>query len=642
MIRAAMALLALLAWSPLATAAPCDVIGTVVGPDGQPLAELPVRLDGGKATSARKTPRTTTTDADGRFRFAGVSAPVEVVATLGEGNEPPRFVIVDGGTAVEARANVDPSGSCQVALTLDAHPRAADLLALHQGLHRGFAMMAALGIPQGPTLRVEADDAIADPHATYWTGTMSFNPKDVQPPRMVLGTAATNRDDSGAPDNREYHELGHHALATAFGALPRARDHVDGGGYHRNASSAGALSEGFAIFFAALVAREIEQRPSAGLYRVEGAWLDLELDYGPWDLRGTESIAVAGLLWDMIDGDRDARPSPALVEGVDLVRDEGQPPLLVARVRNPAAEPLHDVRVQVELPGWSGTALVAPAVLAPNADGWLAVPLPGELADREDLRTALQLRAVDVPAVPDDDTVEVEPRELWTAMVELRGERPEGNGRLFDVADLHQALHGRFGDQVDALFVAHGLHADPDGDHEHDADEAPGLTSHPGRTVRVDGDTQAWPAFDPRHRLALPAALRMSVTVEPAQASLAVMVSGSGFGGYLAAPDEDGRIRLLPPPSGDGATVSVVAMAPDRRPAVVWHREAEALLPELEQHQQPYLTAEATLLDASALASPTETAGSPRWPRLLFLGGVAATLLGLVLMAIGWPRMRPS
>ena len=120
------------------------------------------------------------------------------------------------------------------------------------------------------------------------------------------------------------------------------------------------------------------------------------------------------------------------------------------------------------------------------------------------------------------------------------------------------------------------------------------------------------------------------------------MVSGSGFGGYLATPDEDGQIRVLPPPARPGATLSVVAMAPDRRPAVLWHRDAEALLTELEQHERPFLTAEATLGEASTLAQPAQSAGSPRWPRLLFLGGAVASLLGLLLVAIGWPRMRPS
>ena len=630
------ATLALLAAPSLAAAAPCDVTGTVHGADGQPIPNLPVRLEQAKA------PRHTTTDAEGRFRFATVSKPATVVATLGDGGKEPRFLLTERGTPVELQAPVDPATSCEVTLGSDS-PRlmAADLLTLHQGLRQGFALFDQLGIRRGPTLHVEVSDPVADPHAAYWVGTVSFNPTDAQPPRIVLGTAATAKDDPGAPDNREHHELGHHALATAFGALPRARDHLDGGGYHRNASSAGALTEGFAIFFAALVAREIQERPDAGRYRVEGSHVDLELDYRPWDLRGTESLAVASLLWDVVDGDREGRPSPLTVDAPAIVRDEGMPPLLVARVHNPSDAPVEHARVRVDAEGWAGTALVAPAVLPPGADGWLALPLPTAVAEHENGPAALRLRAIDTPTVADDDAVQVEPSELWTAMVELRSDRPEANGRLLDVADLYQALRGRLGAEIDPLFVAHGLHADPDGDREHDPTEPLGLTSHPGRTLDVDGQPQTWPDLIPRHRLTLPPALRLVVDVQPAEATLAVLVSGSAWGGYLATPDDDGRIRVLPPPAREGAAVSVVATAPGRRPAVIWHREAAALLAELEAHERPFLAARATLPDASDLGSAaTATAGAPRWPRLTFLGGAIAVLMGLVLMGIGWPRLR--
>lgn len=637
--------LAVLAWPRTTAAKPCEVVGTVRDAEGRPVEGMPVTLE------ARPKARQATTDAEGRFRFTGVNAPAEVIASLRDGGERPRFTIFEGKDPVELRATVDPASSCAVDLGPDAsRPRAADLLALYQGLRRGFALFERLGIRSGPTLRVEASDPIADPHAAYWVGTWSYNPGDVQPPRVVLGTAATLRTDPSAPDDREYHELGHHALATAFGALPRARDHVEGGGYHRNASSTAAWTEGFAIFFAALVAREIEERPDAGRHRVEGAWVDLELDYRPWDLRGTEALAVASLLWDVVDGDREDRPAPLEVGSSKIIADAGAPHLFVAAVRNPSTVPIEHAHVRVEGPGLRATTPVVPAVLAPGAEGWIALPLPTALAESDGGN--LRLHALATPGATDDDPVQLDPPLVWSAIAEFRSEHPEANGRLHDVSDLYQALRGRFGEQdrdgdgvddIDALFIAHGLHADLDGDREHDPGEALGLTSHPGRTATVDGAPERWPDLVPRHRLALPPALRMRLAVEPANAAIAVLVSGSAWGGYAATPDAEGFIRVVPPPAREGATVSVVAMAPGHRPTVLWQRDALTLLGELEAHAEPFLRAEAQLptgTGVEATAATSEAAGSPRWPRLAFIGGGLAALLGLVLMAIGWPRLR--
>jgi hypothetical protein len=136
--------------------------------------------------------------------------------------------------------------------------------------------------------------------------------------------------------------------------------------------------------------------------------------------------------------------------------------------------------------------------------------------------------------------------------------------------------------------------------------------------------------------------LRMQVKVEPADATLAVLVSGSAWGGYLVTPDADGFIRVLPPPAREGATVSLVAMAPEHRPIVLWHQDAATLAAELEQHRVPYLHAGARLPAASEAEAEAEAAvaGSPRWPPLAFVGGCIAVLSGLLLMAIGWPRLR--
>ncbi|MEX1362543.1 MAG: carboxypeptidase-like regulatory domain-containing protein [Nannocystaceae bacterium] len=631
----------------IAHAAPCDVTGTVVDARERPVAGIDIRLDDGAA------PRHTSTDAQGRFRFATVPAATTVVATLAEGGKTPRFRILSEGGPVELRSPVDPATGCEVRLDPAAGPpMAADLLELYQGTRRGFALIDALGIRgtpgDGKRLTVEANDTIASPEAAYWVGPVSFNPDDPQPWRIVLGPDATALADGGHPDNREYHELGHHALALAFGALPRSPDNFDGGGYHDNPSSAAAWTEGFAIFFAAMVAREIEQRPDAERYRIGGAWLDLELDYRPWDLRGLESVAVASLLWDMVDGDRPGTDLPTLtVEDAVVLTDAGVPHLLVARVHNGSDSPVDGARVLATAEGWRGTVVVSPNTLAPGADGSIALPLPAAVAELTDPLAALTLTATPRPAVTDDDPVQVELRALWTAIAELRSEAPDSNGRLFDVADLYLALRGRFGnkdadgdgqDDIDQLFVAHGLFADLDGDRQRGPGEALGQTSHPGRTVTVDGASQTWPDLVPRRRAELPPALTMKVQTEPTDASIAIVVPGSRWGGYLAEPDDEGLVSLVPPPSDSGGSLSVIAWAPGLRPTVLLHRDAAAMLEQLEQHRGPHLAAGARL---PAFEGPkAAAAGSPPWQRYAFIGGAIAALLGLVLMAIGWPRLR--
>lgn len=625
-----------------AAAAPCDVTGTVVDAQGRPLVGLDVRLEDGAA------PRHTRTDDEGAFRFATVPKATTVVATLRDADDPPLFTLLSEGAPVELRGTVDPATTCTLTLGPDAGPpNAADLMELVQGVRRGFALVDALGIRGKAPLTIEADDDIASDEASYWAGPPSYHADDPQPARIVLGRAATGLGDDGRPDNREYHELGHHALALAFGALPRSPDNRDGGGYHQNPSSAAAWTEGFAITFAALVAREIEERESPERYRVAGAWLDLELDYRPWDLRGLESVAVASLLWDVVDGPREGRTAPLTVEDPQVLTDAGVPHLLIARVTNSSPDAVAGARVRVSTDDWSGTAPVAPAELAAGAEGWVALPLPAHVAEVDDPVAALTLRPILLPSAPDDDPMTVAPAALWTAIAELRSDKDASNGRLFDVSDLYLALRGRFGgkdadgdgyDDVDQLFVAHGLFADLDGDRQRSPAEALGLTSHPGRTVEVDGQPQAWPDLVPRHRLTLPPALTMKVQTEPADATIAVVIPGSAWGGYLAQPDDEGLVTLVPPPATDGGSISVIALAPGLRPTVLLHREAEPLLAEIEQHAAPYLKGGGRLPEHVHGAS--RDGGTLRWPRFAFIGGVLAVLVGLVLMAIGWPRLR--
>ena len=132
-----------------------------------------------------------------------------------------------------------------------------------------------------------------------------------------------------SPDNREWHEFGHHVMADSSigGAnhLPTLLG-TNHGGYD-NPNSADAWIEGFAEFFSCVVADTIENDPHPELYnqgrgRTSGSSWSIERNYfvdhyphrpssPPFtNRRGNEEQAVASILWDLYDGlrlfDRDA------------------------------------------------------------------------------------------------------------------------------------------------------------------------------------------------------------------------------------------------------------------------------------------------------------------------------------------------
>lgn len=607
-----------------AAVAPCDVTGTVLDDRAQPLGGVQVQVDS-------TPPRLTTTDDLGAFRFAAATGASRVQLTLADPDG--RFEIHPPSDMPRPSVALNPAGGrCTVTLGPGngegEGETAGALLALLRDTHRGFTLLDQLGLRAEKPLRIEPFDAVAGEDHAYWVGPRSFFP-DADLTRIVLGRAASSLDDPGRPDNREYHELGHHALALGLGALPASSDQTDDGGYYENAGSTRALTEGFAIFFAAMVAQQIEGRPDAARYRVDGAWIDLELDYRPWDLRGRDSVAVASLLWDVVDTDIAAVDSPLTVTQSRII-EEGEHRVLVATVKNPSDTAIDDPRLRVRDGSWWATAVVVPDTLAPGAQGTAALVLPDDHASLD----ALTLTAGVVFATDDDDDVTIALDAVWAAMREYRSEREQSNGRLFDVADLYRALRGRVdGPSLDALFVAHGLFADRNGDRQRQADEALGLTSHPARTVTVDGESHTWPAFDPRHRLRLPDALTLRRDVEPDTATLVATLPGSAWGGYVLRGDTP---RLVVPPGSHPHPVAVMAIADDLDPAVALHESAAALLESIEQHTSPYLVATAQLRAPAAPVLRVDHSLLP-W---IFIGGCSAVVLGLLLIGFGWPRRR--
>ncbi len=121
--------------------------------------------------------------------------------------------------------------------------------------------------------------------------------------------------DPARPDNREWHEFGHHVMADTLGNMSpvfafNGRNDSNHGGFG-NPSTTDSWTEGFAEFYSMLVAKFIagEQRPE--LYRISRHWEDnLEANSLAWrfiyskkanQMQWLEELAVAGLLWDLVD-----------------------------------------------------------------------------------------------------------------------------------------------------------------------------------------------------------------------------------------------------------------------------------------------------------------------------------------------------
>jgi len=139
-------------------------------------------------------------------------------------------------------------------------------------------------------------------------------------PRINIQAAggASELNFGGRPDNREWHEFGHHVMADVFDdELPffwvsNAVFDTNHFGY-KNPSTTDSWTEGFAEFYSAMVEYQIEDDPEgAQQYRVQSDWVeDMEANTLAWEYVPTrsgdiikvwkEELAVADLLWDLMD-----------------------------------------------------------------------------------------------------------------------------------------------------------------------------------------------------------------------------------------------------------------------------------------------------------------------------------------------------
>ncbi|MBI3958899.1 MAG: IPT/TIG domain-containing protein [Chloroflexi bacterium] len=315
-----------------------------------PLVGVPVRLmRGGQAinTAIAKPP-------DGRYTF--YSAPIENGLTLSATlqsfeTRPPIFQVVHaqaGQPAVEAArpvnlAGAPPGVTVTVDLPFDASltpaagipaNRLDDLGVIYHHTHQATDLVRPLFPKLNYSLPVDIVGFAAQT-GVFWQGAFSDGSNPGVDPFISIEAVngASLISDGGRPDNREWHEFGHHVMADIFAdkmpadpapcnSPPLPTDSCNHGGY-ANISTTDSWTEGWAEFFSMLVARDVAKEERPELYTIGGMPFNLESNRLAWDAYATstgdvrfEELAVASLLWDIVD--------PVDARDITLLKDGGR------------------------------------------------------------------------------------------------------------------------------------------------------------------------------------------------------------------------------------------------------------------------------------------------------------------------------
>jgi hypothetical protein len=643
---------------------------------GHPLVGVDIQLEA--YTTVLKT---VATDENGRYEFVVTkddlpayfdiaSDYVRVRLRLREiGHSPPRFVVeVEGaGTSLYTDRLVlaDECGDSLVERDFllgdipsdydDYWPEADrwdDIGEIYDRIYRATELADFLGQPLDyklPVIICAFCTGVTTEDLDYagWCGAASNGDNCTDDrPSIDLGNDISLLSDGNWPDNREYHEFGHHFMADSFNdAIPASTGNVNHGGYYANPSSGDSWAEGFAEFFSIMVSKHIDNEPMPHLYWLDGGLENLELEYRPWyGLGWGEEFAVAGLLLDLEDGPEDyvqAREQPNLrIAWHDFFDEPALGRLLVGEVVNdsPSPDPYEaidyseqtmvaaqflDQNGQEVFVGWAST--VPWDVPALGGRGFFSIALPPDLSWDSFAVVAFEGRPGDV--LTDDDPVNLTLQELWDTIVQYVSVQPESNGYLFDVADLYEAMRSRFGgrdadgngmDDIDQVFIAHGLFADADGNQSFRA-ETPGRTDHPAYLE--------FPAYIPRRDAPPAPGARVEVNAGGVDARVLVQVTlpePNQYHGYsyLATPDEDNLVHVALPPPEYGGTAALTVLAQGYKPAIAGVIEAETFWKDVEAaNGEPFLSFDVTLERGDI--TPSDGSGVNIGWLLVGAGGVA-------------------
>ena len=651
-----------------AAAGECRAQGRVLDVHGNPVPAIWVRL------AQDIELRNLATDAEGHYDFGVIDGgarwlSVELISEE-YGHVPRRHEVYAYQQLGQLRSDIfgpdDPAG-CTRDFEMAALPasyrgtgvdrgRWPDLIEIFQRTRRAWELADLVGVrvTYGLPLRVYAwcDErnlgCAPDADFSGFAGTRSDGSYRTSSPYIALGEPTSALAHGDAPDNREYHELGHFFQASLFGhVLPLHPDNTPHGGYYRNPSSSDSFVEGFAEFYALMVAKHVDGEPSPERYRIRGAEYDVELDHLAWEWAGWwEELALAGVLLDFEDGDEDYRrrtPSSELwVESHHVRRVDGGR-AVEGTVRNASSRTLLYPEVVIELLDEAGRAIhrsAAPATsrrLGPNERASFVAPLPGGVAF-----ASVRVTPGPLP-LSDDDPVDVTLTQLLDAIADYRGSSEHGNGHVFDVEELYAALTDAFGghdrdrdgvDDVAQVFRAHGFFADRDGSRSWSRGEEPGLTSHPA--------FNAYPALLPRSDLPAPPEATVQIDSGGVATHAVVYITyapphSSRSYGYVAALDDEQQVLIATPPRSYEATVTVMLLADGFRPAVVGRFETAELWEYWDQAPGgSIIEIEATLqpdggdadIEAPQLA-PIQAGGPPLPPPWMWIVGTEVLIVVL-------------
>jgi len=321
-------------------AAPDEILaveGKVYSPGSfYPLIGVPVTLH----RSGSILGRAVTQAPDGRYVFPGVpvtdslvmSVTLEHVGTTA--NQPPTFQVLYGQAvgappwplAYVATQPFDTNSMGSGRLTKDVvfadkpdivtHPdfdraHLDDLGAIYYHTHQAWQLTDHLSQPLDFQLPLDIV-AYSPLSNVFWLGPFTDGRNALADPHINIEADKGSSDitDGSRPDNREWHEFGHHVMADTFADLmPVSPGDKNHGGF-ANPSTSDSWAEGFAEFYSMMVEREIvaqpDQRPE--LYRMAGFEVSLETNFRAWWKVSAKDVAIpleefalAGLLLDLVD-----------------------------------------------------------------------------------------------------------------------------------------------------------------------------------------------------------------------------------------------------------------------------------------------------------------------------------------------------
>jgi len=607
----------LAAASPDPTPGPaCSVTGRVTGPGGRAVPGLSVRLNGAGLSDV-----TTVTGADGRYRFPSPARfgsgydPIGGLADRGGSSFDPgtetvtvsvhprdpeglfefRHTTAEGSVPAEVRTvpfrltrdatcvrDVDLATLRDTGHARPAEPaRWADLVVLFEQARQGYAFATSelgfrpdLGLPLWilPWC-VESADITCPSGEQGGPPPLAFYRADGEHPSIPLLPQVSDGQ-VGCPDDTLLHEIGHAVLGDANGrGNPSAADRHPHAGYYGNSSSNDSWIEGWATFFAVQVRQRRFGRsdPHLVLCGPRGrSVIDLETNHRVWDGLGRyEEFAAAGLLLDLVDSTQD-HPSARIQDVVRTVvlRPATGPPIVVGRVLRHGRDA---ISVRVEFLDPDGTP-VHDAAAWVFPDGTFRVPAPPGL----DVASVRVAEFAGCLPGDDDEPVRVGVGELWKAVTEYHSVDTRGGRRdttmVFDLADLYAAVTARFSgdrdldgvDDIDQVFVDHGVFADPDRQYRHVTGAEIGMT-----TRRPLGVGPAAVRYTTEVAAGLPVRIRSTVPTTVIAFVDRPSPRESDSYAYQITPGPTGVSTVVVPPEGSGATVSLLAVAPGHLPEVV-------------------------------------------------------------------------